>query len=61
MRGETVIVENEARPVVLGHPNYLGVFEPRHHGPTVLLAGTVERPAVSRAFRVRHCHGTHRR
>lgn len=39
VRGETVIVENEPRPVVLGHPNYLGVFEPRHRGPTVLLAG----------------------
>lgn len=39
VRGETVIAENEARPVVLGHPNYLGVFESSHHGPTVLLAG----------------------
>lgn len=39
VRGETVTVENEARPVVLGHPNYLGMFEPRHYGPTVLLAG----------------------
>jgi hypothetical protein len=39
VRGQTVIVENETRPVVLGHPNYLGVFESRHDGPSILLTG----------------------
>jgi hypothetical protein len=39
VRGRTVIAEREARPIVLGHPNYLGVFEPPHDGPTILLTG----------------------
>ncbi len=39
VRGQTVIAQSEVRPVVLGHPNHLGMFEPPHDGPTVVLTG----------------------
>jgi hypothetical protein len=51
VRGQTVIAESEVRPIVLGHPNYFGMFEPPHDRPTILLTGRWSnlRPTAPRA------------
>ena len=40
VRGRTVIPADYAHPVVLGHPNYLGVFEFARSAPVVYLTGS---------------------
>ncbi len=51
VRGQTVVVEGETRPVVLGHPNYLGMFEPQNDAETILVVGrwNLLRPAAPSA------------
>ena len=40
MRGRTVIPADYGHPVVVGHPNYLGVFEFDSSAPLVYLTGS---------------------
>lgn len=39
VRGRTVIPADYGRPVVVGHPNYLGGFEPEHSARAICLTG----------------------